>query len=241
MKAALPAKLGAQPKQVAWLAGLLVVALVVYLFNRSPSAPDVPTSARPAALPGLPSASGPRTTSSGPMPAQRVARGAVARSAEDFRPTLKLKEGTDVSRIDPTLKLDLLAKVHNVPMDAGTRSIFELSAPPAPPPPAVKPIKPGAAIAAAQPPKPVDPGPVKPPAPPPPPPIPLKFYGYANTQKGGPKRAFFIDGEDIFTPTEGELVKNRYKIIRIGLNSAVVEDTTNKNQQTLPLEAELAG
>jgi hypothetical protein len=30
-------------------------------------------------------------------------------------------------------------------------------------------------------------------------------------------------------------------VIRIGVNSAVVEDTTNKNQQTLPLIEELQG
>ena len=39
------------------------------------------------------------------------------------------------------------------------------------------------------------------------------------------------------------MVKKRYKIIRIGMNSAVLEDTQfkNDNQQTLPLEAELHG
>ena len=42
--------------------------------------------------------------------------------------------------------------------------------------------------------------------------------------------------------TEGQLVKNRYKIVRIGVNSAVVEDTQFKNnQQTLPLVEEQVG
>ena len=40
---------------------------------------------------------------------------------------------------------------------------------------------------------------------------------------------------------ENDLIHNRFKIIRIGVNSAVVEDTTNKNQQTLPLIEELPG
>jgi hypothetical protein len=35
---------------------------------------------------------------------------------------------------------------------------------------------------------------------------------------------------------EGDLVQKRYKIVRIGVNSAVVEDTEHKHQQTLPLE-----
>jgi hypothetical protein len=76
---------------------------------------------------------------------------------------------------------------------------------------------------------------------PPPPPIPLKFYGYVNQQHGGPKRAFFLDGEDIFVAGENETIRNRYKIIKIGVNSAVVEDTTDKHQQTLPLVEEITG
>ena len=35
---------------------------------------------------------------------------------------------------------------------------------------------------------------------------------------------------------EGDLVKNRYKIVRIGVNSVIVEDIQFKSQQTLPLE-----
>jgi len=90
---------------------------------------------------------------------------------------------------------------------------------------------------------------VQPPPPPPPPPdpkappIPLKFYGFVNPSKADTKRAFFLSGEDIIIAGEGDMVNKRYKIIRIGVNSAVVEDTQFKsnNQQTLPLEAEMAG
>jgi hypothetical protein len=57
----------------------------------------------------------------------------------------------------------------------------------------------------------------------------------------GNKRAFFAEGDDIFIATEGELVKKRYRIVRIGVNSVVVEDMQFKNQQTLPLEAQPAG
>ena len=85
--------------------------------------------------------------------------------------------------------------------------------------------------------------PPSPPPPPvaPPPPITLKFYGYSTPRADGQKRAFFLDGDDIFVAGENELVRSRYKIVRIGVNSAVVEDTTNKNQQTLPLVEELGG
>ena len=84
---------------------------------------------------------------------------------------------------------------------------------------------------------------VEPPPEPKAPPIPLKFYGFVNKTKVGDKRAFFLDGEEIVIAGEGDMIKKRYKIVRIGVNSAVVEDTEFKgnNQQTLPLEAELNG
>jgi hypothetical protein len=234
-----PKGVGAEPKKLAVLGGLLVVAAVVYLMNRTSSPPESPAGSRPGPAPAT-SPLGPRTGSPVPMPAQRTpARGGASPSIEDFRPTLKLPEGTDVSRIDPTLKLELLAKLQGVPMEGGTRSLFEFSQPPAPPPPPVKPIKPGPVTTAeAKPPETAQPKvePAKPPAPP----IPLKFYGYVNNTRGGTRRAFFLDGDEIFVAGENDLIRNRYKIIRIGVNSAVVEDTTNKNQQTLPLVEELA-
>jgi len=85
--------------------------------------------------------------------------------------------------------------------------------------------------------------PPPPPVPPKAPPVPLKFYGFVNQTKAGVKRAFFLDGDDIIVASEGQLIKNRYKIVRIGINSAVVEDTQFKNdsQQTLPLVEEVTG
>jgi len=150
---------------------------------------------------------------------------------------LKLPDGMDVSRIDPTLKLDLMAKVRNVPVDGGSRSLFEFYTPPPPPPPPVpkpQPIVPKpteAELKAAEAKK-------GPPPPPPPPPIPLKFYGYSGALRSNVRRAFFLSGEDIIQAGENETLLNRYKIIRIGVNSAVVEDTIAKNQQTLPLAEE---
>jgi hypothetical protein len=162
----------------------------------------------------------------------------VSASGDDFRPSLKLPEGMDVSRIDPTLKLELMAKVRNVSIEGGSRSLFEFYTPPPPaPPPVVKPQpiipKPltAAELQAAEAKK-------GPPQPPPPPPIPLKFYGYSGAQRSNVRRAFFLSGEDIVQAGENEILLNRYKIIRIGVNSAVVEDTVAKNQQTLPLADE---
>lgn len=240
----LPTKVGAQPKQVAVLSVLLVVLVVIYLLNRKPSIPSSAASPPPGLAAAAPVAArlpDSRRTQQrfqpGPLVAQRgPARGAS--TLEDFHPSLKLKEGMDVSRIDPTLRLDLLAKLQQAPMEGGARSIFEFSKPPAPPPPKVAPIKPGplggATVKPAADPKAA-------PAAPALPLIPLKYYGYANGPRGAVKQAFFLDGDDIFVAGENELIHNRYKIISIGVNSAVVEDTTNKKQQTLRLVEELAG
>jgi hypothetical protein len=234
-------KLGAEPKRVAVLIGLLVVGGIVYLINSgdTPSNPAPARTSNPAVSPpALPSRSPAR-------PSQRAA-GRVAGnggqerggSLQQFRPTLKPKDDIDPSRIDPTLKLGLLARLKTVAVEGGGRSLFDFAG--APPAAAeveiakVKPIIPGSPSGFIGP---IEPK-AAPPAPkPPPPPIPLKFYGF-NTMKQGTKRAFFLEGDDIFVAGEGELIKNRYKVVRIGINSAVVEDTTNKHEQTLPLEAE---
>jgi hypothetical protein len=138
------------------------------------------------------------------------------------------------------LKTELLAKLQNVPLEGGARSVFDYGQPPPPPPPPpVAAIKPEVieaqnkakaeadAFAKAHPPKPT------------PPPIPLKFYGYANRVSGPARQAFFLDGEDIQIKAENDVIRGKYKIIRIGINSAVVEDLTSHDQQTLPLVAEL--
>ena len=239
-----PSGLGAEPKKLAMLVGLLVIAGGTYYWA---SRPDVPagTSATPTSpastvkTPAAPAtvgtSSGPRTTASsyGPRPA---ARGRTSASGDDFRPTLKVPEGMDLSLIDPTLKLDLMAKVRNVPIEGGSRSLFEFyTPPPPPPPPVVKPPpivpKTEAELKAAEAKK-------GPPPPPAPPPIPLKFYGLSGAMRSTVRRAFFLDGEDIVQAGENETIRNRYKIIRIGVNSAVVEDLVAKNQQTLQMVEE---
>jgi hypothetical protein len=246
----LPANLGAEKKKVIWLGGLMIAIPVVYFISSSSDSPPASASAprTPAerSLPVIPSTPVvPPSRNETPALMQRTTRGGAPRGATaggDFRPSLKLPEGTDVSAIDPTLHLGLLAKLRNLPMEGGARSVFKEGAAPAPPAPDPVTIPVGPIVsklagpASTEPPKPTGPPPT-----PPPPPIPLKFYGYANQQKGGPKRAFFLEGEDIFVAGENETVHNRYKIIKIGVNSAVVEDTTDKHQQTLPLVEELSG
>ncbi|MBZ5603211.1 MAG: hypothetical protein LAO79_12995 [Acidobacteriia bacterium] len=214
-----------------------LVLVVVYVLNRTPSSPG------PSSAPRAATAADPATPKMPVIARRPVNRNATGRG-EDFHPTLKVPEGMDVSKIDPTIKLELLAKVRNVGAEAGSRgSVFAFGTAPPPPAPKVDPIKISkltaaaaatAALKAAESAKSVEPP--KPQAPP----IPLKFFGYSN-QRTGVKRAFFLDGDDIDVVNENDVIKNRYKVIRIGINSVVVEDLNFKSQQTLPLVEELAG
>jgi hypothetical protein len=233
----LPEKIGGSKKQYMWLGGLLVLLVGVYFFNKEPSSPTVtPTTSQTIKTQPSIARQGPVVPeSSGPTLATRSAR-----KADDFRPTLKLPEWVDITKIDPTLKIDLLARLQKVPLEGGSRSVFDYGAPPPPPPPPpVPPIKPeviaaqnkakadAEAYAKEHPPK------------PPATPIPLKFYGYANRLSGPARQAFFLDGDDIQIKAENDVIRGRYKIVRIGINSAVVEDLQSHDQQTLPLVAEL--
>jgi hypothetical protein len=228
----MPSKVGADPKKIAILAGLVAIAGFAYFYNSnsgggSSSAPIASRAPVAASSTVAPARSSFRTV-------QQSATG-----AREFRPSLKPKN-VDTASIDPTLRLDLLAKVRNVAVEGGTRSLFEIGT--APPEQIIgkEPDK----IAITRPfVGPMMPKPVEAPPEPKAPPIPLKFYGFVNKTKVGDKRAFFLDGEDIVIAAEGDTIKKRYKIVRIGVNSAVVEDTEFKsnNQQTLPLEAEMAG
>jgi hypothetical protein len=231
--------LGAEPKwKLALLGGALVVlALVFYFSVLAPSDDAPPAAARadrsavPAANPDLPaSVLRPPATETRQRPPLRPGRESMR---QEFKQGLRDKQPDPVS-VDPTLRLDLLAKVQAVSMAGGVRNLFQFGAVPLPSTPEKKIVPMGAraaAAAAAAGATPQGPLPT-----PPPPPIPLKFYGYAAPAPSGAKRVFFLDGEDIIVAAEGQLVKNRYRVVRVGVNSVTVEDVESKHEQTLPLE-----
>jgi hypothetical protein len=230
-----PAGIGAEPKKLAILGVLLVAAGGTYYWMSRPDAPagaNTPPATAVTSPPVVaPTAPPTKTSSYGP---RTIRGGRGSASGDDFRPTLKPPEGMDLTRINPMLKLELLDKLRQVSVEGGSRSLFEFYTPPPPPVPKPAPIVPKPVQAAEA--KPAEP--LIPPPPPPPPPIPLKFYGYSGALRSTVRRAFFLDGEDIVQAGENEIIRNRYKILRIGVNSAVVEDTVAKNQQTLQLADE---
>jgi hypothetical protein len=234
---------GADPKKLGILGLLLAIAAYFY-FSGSSSGPASTSISQPKPSGVLGPATSPRAAI---RPGSRPARGQVKsfRNAGEFKPSLKPDKDEPIDRntIDPTLHLDLLARLKSVKVEGGSRSVFDFGQ--------AAPV-----LLAAKEPDKIIPqkkffsGPMLPPEPPPkpevvkppPPPIPLKFYGFVTQTKAGVKRAFFLDGDEIFAASEGDLVKKRYKIVRIGVNSAVVEDTQFENhQQTLPLVEEVTG
>jgi hypothetical protein len=180
-------------------------------------------------------------------PPVRVARAAVQTSrrasghnaGSEFEVRLGPRteeERPDPATIDPTLRLDLLAKVQNVELGSPGRNLFDFGS--APPPEVVLPKEvPKIAINNKPPPPPVMPvgGPMEP-AKPQAPPMTFKYYGYKVSSTDGHKAAFLLDGDDILVAGENDTVKRRYRVVKIGVNSITMEDTEFKSTQTLPLQ-----
>jgi hypothetical protein len=164
----------------------------------------------------------------------------AARGRDEFLPVLRVPHAKplDPTTVDPTLHTELLAKLLEVPPAGSGRDLFSFGKPPAVLDKTEPTVKVKAGGPPPPPPKPVDSGPPKPA---PPPPIKLKYYGIVTTLANGHKTAFFMDGDEILLETEGVTFKGRYRLVRLGVNSAVVEDIQYKNEQTLPLTEDAQG
>ncbi|HEY2944646.1 MAG TPA: hypothetical protein VGN09_19585 [Vicinamibacteria bacterium] len=98
---------------------------------------------------------------------------------------------------------------------AGRRDLFDFGVPPAPPP---------------TPPPPVVTTPVGPPLPPPPPtptplpPLTVRYVGAIEDKRGLKVAVFLTDKEEVLTGQTGQLVGNRFRIVRIGLESVDIQE-----------------
>jgi hypothetical protein len=77
-------------------------------------------------------------------------------------------------------------------------------------------------------------GPPPPTGPPPPPPIPLKFIG--TVERGAIKVAALSDCRNTFQATEGQIVDGRYRLVKIGVESIVMEYVDGRGRTTIRLE-----
>jgi hypothetical protein len=139
----------------------------------------------------------------------------VVSSAYDFRP---------IAVDNPALKLDLLDRLKKLQYSGSHRNIFTSSAPPP--------------VTAAVPPPIIAPMPSTPAAPAGPPPlvIPATFYGYVTDSLTGMRRAFFMEGENVYILGVGEDLLGRYRLVQIGNSSAELEEISSGRRATLTME-----
>ena len=237
-------KLGAENKKATVALGVLLAVLAYFVYANvlsgpsAPSSADAPRATAPAADREAPPLTGPPVASAvAPRPQESHSGG------EEFHPVLRSRhseERIDPRQVDPTLHLELLRKLQEAAADSGGRNLFQFGAPP-PPPPTPEQL---ARLNHPEPvlmPHPQNMAPAGPAPPPPPPPIPLKYYGLSTMRTNGKKIAFFMDGETILMAGEGEVLQRRYRVVRIGVNSVVLEDTQLKREQSVPLASEPNG
>lgn len=217
-------KLGAEPKKIVILVLLLVVAIGMFVYNslsggNGESSAVPPTHSSVAATPITPAAH---------------ARDRATRRSNSVRDRGALRiQPVDPRNgdVDPTLRLDLLARLQSVQPIEGGRSLFELGPAAASntPLPAVKIVpKPVLGMNA------IHPTVVAPVFN-----IPLKFYGFERLKnKLSGNRGFFLDGDNILVASEGDLLKQRYLVVELTPGGAKLEDTQLKKGAVLPLVPE---
>ena len=70
--------------------------------------------------------------------------------------------------------------------------------------------------------------------PPPPPPITLRYFG-TSMRKDGVRKAFLLQGDDVFVAGKGDIVSRRYRIGEVSARDVEVTDLTNNNTQRIPI------
>jgi hypothetical protein len=86
---------------------------------------------------------------------------------------------------------------------------------------------------------PVDSTPPAPVGPPPPPPIPLRYIGYLDQPGQIPRVAVLSDGRgNVFNGKEGDIIEGRYRVLRIGTDSADLIYVDGRGQQTIRLSGQ---
>lgn len=128
---------------------------------------------------------------------------------------------------DPQLRLDLLAKVRGAEYKGANKNIFIY----------------GPALAAAGSPEAAPEKKIEarrfmgPQLPPPPPPLKVDatFFGYAVNPQTQNRLAFFSNTDDVFIVGEGGTLLNRFRLLKIGNNSADVEEINTGRRTTMDM------
>ncbi|MGH9638483.1 MAG: hypothetical protein ACRD3Y_00355 [Bryobacteraceae bacterium] len=209
-------RVGVNPKLIVVV--LLVVAGLLFWYNSSGGEGEAGNTA--ARAPASAPAAQPEQTEA-PRHASSQDRGVLR-----FR-----KIDPTGGNIDPTLRLDLLARLQRIQLGAAGRNIFETG--PALAAAAAKALK-GPVVR----PKPIvaAPRPATTAVAHPAVNVPLKYYGFVKpASRTEPNRGFFLDGDKVLVASEGQIVLKRYLVVELTPNSAKMEDVRLRQGRTLPV------
>jgi hypothetical protein len=120
--------------------------------------------------------------------------------------------------------LDVLDKIKKLDYSGSHRNIF-IFGPPPPPPKSAEQI--ARDNYRAQ-------GPHQPP-PPPPVTVPAQLFGSALMSKTGKHVAFFLNGDEVLVVEEGSVFLDRYRLDKLGNDSADVEETSSGRHATVQM------
>jgi hypothetical protein len=138
----------------------------------------------------------------------------VSSADEKFRP---------IAVENPALKLQLLERLKKLQYEGSHRNIFSSVAPPPPSaaaPPSVVPPPIAPVIASG-------PAPLV---------VPATFYGFVTDAQTGTRRAFFLEGENVYVIAVGESLLGRFRLMQIGNSSVELEEIGTGRRATLTME-----
>ena len=111
---------------------------------------------------------------------------------------------------------------------AGRRDLFDFGVLPMPPPQPSMMATPVPAIVGP-------PLPPPPPTPTPLPPLTVRYVGAIEDKRGLKVAVFLTDKEEVLTGQAGQLVGNRFRIVRIGLESVDIQEVGSEQTRRIPL------
>lgn len=140
------------------------------------------------------------------------------------------------AQIDPTLRLSVLTELQNGPEPGHIRNLFRTAEAAAPLPVAAAPIAgpsvpvdiPVAVTPVVLPLTPVVVAPM------------FKYSGFVQSNGGTATRdGLFVEGDSVLFGAEGSVVDQRYLVVKLSKDTALIEDLQTRTQQSLPVVAEV--